>query len=88
MSHFEQTSLDKCLTYNEPTSAGPRTFDELSIRYISRASSRTGEVTEVKHRRVGGAPRPPLIPPPGSIAAEFNDRVTKGVVPAVTFLPK
>ena len=32
--------------------------------------------------------RCPLTPtdPPGSIAAEFNDRVTKGVVPAVTLL--
>ena len=36
----------------------------------------------------GTGRRCPLTPtdPPGSIAAEFNDRVTKGVVPAVTLL--
>ena len=34
--------------------------------------------------------RCPLTPtdPPGSIAAKFNDRVTKGVDPTVTFLGK
>ena len=35
-------------------------------------------------------PRCPLTPtdPPGSIAAEFNDRATKGVVPTVSHLGK
>ena len=38
----------------------------------------------------GMGPRCPQTPtdPPGSIAAEFNDRATKGVVPTVTYLGK
>ena len=75
------------------------TPDRLASKERAQTRGNTSKLAGVKGPRPNrrsdentfdGGRRCPLPPtdPPGSIAAKFNDRVTKGVDPTVTFLGK